>query len=196
MGLAEDIRRIVDADRDWIQQRFLIDTPFPPQIVWNPDPNSLPFPLLASFVQTWRDMPREHAGEPPSVTDFDIIDFRKPMKYLMYLDVLDGGSDFQYRVYGTGISQISGFDLTGARLSETQIPPVTRDFMMACYAAVVSRRDLLFTEHHPPVHFKIATWSRVLAPLVDDTGAVARIVAINYPDRLREPTDGVRPLTA
>ncbi|NMM42856.1 hypothetical protein HH303_00090 [Rhodospirillaceae bacterium KN72] len=194
MGLTEDVRRIIDADRDWMRQRFLMDTPFPPQIVWHPDPDSLPFPLLTSFVRSWRDMPRVDGGL-PSVDDFDIVDFRKPMKYLMYLDVLDGGADFQYRVYGTGISQVSGFDLTGMRLSETHIPPVTRDFMMACYGAVVSRRDLLFTEHHPPVHFKIATWSRVLAPLVDATGAVARIVAINYPDRLRDPTDGVRPLT-
>lgn len=163
-----------------------------PTIVWNPSPRTLPHPTMIKFYEAWAAMPRHGGQNLPLASDFDILTFEDAMGFMMYLDVLDGGADFRYRVYGSRVAHYSGFDLTGKRLSQAQIPSITREFMAACYMAVTARRDPMFTFHSSPRHFLKVAWNRIAVPLVDADGAVIRVIGANIPTGDRQPEDDVR----
>ena len=67
----------------------------------------------------------------------------------MLLDLVEGGRDFRYRLYGSMIASISGFDMTGKLLSEHPASPYVAEFALASYRAAVQRREPVFRERHP-----------------------------------------------
>lgn len=54
----------------------------------------------------------------PMRKDVDPIELKDHLSSLFMLDVLDGGLDFRYRLVGTMIAEMSGRDVTGAKLSK------------------------------------------------------------------------------
>jgi hypothetical protein len=93
------------------------------------------------------------------------------------LDAVDGGRDFHYRLYGTILARISRFDMTGRLVSQFPASVYAAEFTLAAYRAIVRRRQPLYTERAPVGAEETATWQRIVLPLVDDTGAVARLIA-------------------
>ena len=177
--LAADM--ILSDERDRVAAFFAREAMDPPTFVWNPDPETFPHLLLKEFLATWQAMPRTDACPLPQVRDFDVFTFRHAIGHMMYLDVIDGGRDFRYRVYGSRIAQFSGFDLTGKYLGHADAPSISRDFMLACYKALIRRQEPLFTQHKSPRDFLVATWSRLLLPLVNEAGQTERLLGVNIP---------------
>jgi hypothetical protein len=99
----------------------------------------------------------------------------------MLLDLVEGGRDFRYRLYGSMIASISGFDMTGKLLSEHPASPYVTEFALASYRAAVQRREPVFSERHPVGAVQATRWQRVALPLIDDDGVVTRLLAGTAP---------------
>ncbi|WP_420416265.1 hypothetical protein [Pacificispira sp.] len=110
---------IISDERDKVAEFFAREEMDPPTFVWNPDPETFPHPLMKHFLATWQQMPHAPDRPIPLAKDFDVFAFRSAIGHMMYLDVIDGGRDFRYRVYGSRIAQFSGFDLTGKNLGKS-----------------------------------------------------------------------------
>lgn len=154
-----------------------------PSVQWKPDEEAMPSEAMRSAHSCWGALGQVGENETPHYRDFDILQFHDAMGYLIYLDVLGDGTDFRYRVYGGRISHYSGFDLTGQTLSRAKIPDVTREFMGACYMAVVRRPEPLLTVHTSPRDFLMVSWSRLILPLINDAGVVTRLLVCNVPSK-------------
>jgi hypothetical protein len=118
----------------------------------------------------------------PRQTCFDVLAIPSVLGFLMLMDVVDGGEDFYYRVYGSRIAQDTGFDMTGKLLS--CVPTVTSlaAYFMASYRAVVHQRKALLAYHQPPPGQPIRRWARLILPMVDEEDRVSRLLVGNIPN--------------
>tara|TARA_R110000772_G_scaffold73216_8_gene159947 strand:+ start:9094 stop:9621 length:528 start_codon:yes stop_codon:yes gene_type:complete len=66
---------------------------------------------------------RRGARFAPAWGDFRLIDLAGHIiPYMRVADVIDGGRDFKYRFWGTGLGAVHALDRTGVRLSEVDSP--------------------------------------------------------------------------
>lgn len=73
-------------------------------------------PKLGSLCRLWEAKRGNRLA--PSRSDFTVTELRPWIGHLMVIDVLGAGQDFRYRLYGTDLVDIFGFDLTGRLVSE------------------------------------------------------------------------------
>lgn len=97
---------------------------------------------------------------------------------LCIVDVLDGGKDFRYRLYGTTIAREAGFDMTGRLLSEYPIAKMI-PFFGDAYNEIIRRRCAAFGEHNPGVD-SVRRRRRLLLPFSTDGETVDKILSCNY----------------
>jgi hypothetical protein len=115
-----------------------------------------------------RNMPQRRSLDPQEVVWL--------LGRIFLLDVLEGGADYRYRLFGSAMAMVYGEDLTGRRLSE-----LGRDgfesAMRADYDAVVATRAPLFRRGDllwPGKEY--VGVERLLVPLSDDDRTVSMIL--------------------
>mgnify|MGYP001162381607 CR=1 FL=1 len=151
--------------------------------VWCPGIDALEEEVLRILQAYWADLP---AGcRVPRAAAVNPARMKPALGYVMLLDVLEGGRDFRYRVYGSAIAARSGFDATGRTVTELPVAPLT-EYFLAGYRACLRRVAPLFTRHAPPVLLHVVGWDRLILPLEDDGGAIARLLVGNVPRRWPE----------
>jgi len=150
-----------------------------PVTTWNPTPDSLPTSQLPFVLQYWQSL-RDADGHvaPERIDPFAL---KPALGYILLLDVLEDGLDYRYRLYGSEIARVSGFDMTGKRTSEMVTGPLASTFYIATYRAMLKRREPLFTWHEMPMQITINNWDRIVLPLTDTDGRVSRIITCNMP---------------
>lgn len=149
-----------------------------PVVRWTPEAESLAAPQLRVLLDYWEGLPRGPAA--PLAARVDALHMRGALGFVMLMQAVDGGRDFRYRVYGSGIAAHSGFDATGKRVTEIAVAPLT-EFFLAGYRAVRARPVPLFTRHVPPYRIHPVSWDRLILPLDDGTGEIARLLVGNVP---------------
>lgn len=149
-----------------------------PEVIWAPTDADLRSPLLRKFSAVVAGY-RNSDGQVPA-SSLRLEDFGGLTEWLMLVDVMDGGSDYQYTFYGPSIAEYYGQDMTGRRTSEFQ--GHIASFFAGLYAAVRSRREPVYSEHEPPAQVFVRVWQRLIVPLVDPQGQVVRILVLNVPD--------------
>ena len=78
-------------------------------------------PALAGLLACWEE---KRAGRPfPDRADIRPEEFRKMLPHVGIVEVLDGGADFRFRLFGAELSAITGFDRTGETFSEMKAAP-------------------------------------------------------------------------
>ena len=162
-----------------------------PTLVWSPSLDSLSRPSHVKTLASWLDLPKHPNTDIPHYRSFDIVEFWDAVGQCVYLDVVDEGKDFRYRVYGSFLAQAVGYDMTGRLLSE--FPFTRRDAVVfyAAYQAVCVRSEPIYTEHNPRLKFENGTWSRLTLPFAGDDGKVARLLTANLYAAGRMPNDNV-----
>jgi hypothetical protein len=68
-------------------------------------------PELRALFTLWNDLRADRAL--PDRKDFDPFVLKRWLGHVMLVEVTDGGADFRYRLYGSELVEIFGFDLTG-----------------------------------------------------------------------------------
>lgn len=145
-----------------------------PLLVWNPAPDQMATEPLRHLLGHWRSL--ADGARLPGAAQVDPFDLRPALGYVMLLDVLAGGEDFRYRLYGSAISSVSGFDMTGRVVSELPASPYVREFSIAVGRAAVRRREPVYTARHPVGAEDTNVWERLALPLGDADGRVVRLL--------------------
>ena len=145
-----------------------------PDVVWQPAGDSLMLPQLRFLHGYWTELAGTRSM--PRASEIDPLGMRPALGYIMLIDPVPGGVDFRYRLYGSRIAAVSGFDVTGRRVSEHPASPYIIAFTLALYRAAVARAVPLFAEHGPPATLHTASWHRVILPLAGAAGEVARLL--------------------
>lgn len=178
---------IIDAMRDGLLAGDLgpLAAPFlrhglrPPVARWNPRAEDLPTAQLPFVLAYWHSL-RNAAGHvaPEHIDPFAL---KPALGYILLIDVLEGGEDFRYRLYGSEIARVAGFDMTGKRTSQMVTGSLASTFYIAGYRALLRRPEPLFTWHEMPMQITINNWDRIVLPLTDSDGRISRILTCNMP---------------
>ena len=159
-----------------------------PLIIWSPKASELPHPAIRAFAKACLSMGdgRQHL----KAEQFDVGKLANLSKWLMIVDVCEGGSDFVYTHYGEGISKYYRRDMTG--YSTSQFGGYISAFFSALYRAAMIRKDWVLSEHEPPDTIFVRRWCRLAVPLTDGLGEVVRFAVLNIPENeLRGALDSV-----
>lgn len=149
-------------------------------------------PYLGGFVRYWEG--RRRGGDIPDRADIDVLDLKPWLGWLNMLDVIDGGADFRYRVFGTHHVARLGVDVTGKLASESSVA-IRANFSAFLGRIVATRQPVLTvvaqknltTEH-------IYEWRRLGVPLTRGGTAVDAIMVLAEAGDLRLVGAGVTPL--
>ena len=173
--VAQWTRHLIDGDLAPIDAVFASHGATPPEIAWQPVAAQLSPAPLRFLAAHWAQLPRR--ADLPHVRQIDALQLGPALGCIMLLDAIDGGRDFRYRLYGTIVTRISRFDMTGRLLSQHPASSYVAEFGLAASRAALQRRQALYTARAPVGAEETATWHRLALPLIDDTGAVVRLIA-------------------
>ncbi len=165
-------------DEAAIARRFAENGLDPPLLRWQPAQRDLAIRELVFLREFW-DSVRGPAQELPHPERIDPFALKPALGYIMLLEVLDDGWDYQYRLYGSKIAEFAKRDYTGLRTSELLVPWISM-FYIAMYRAVLRRRDCLYTENAPPPDVATTRWHRLILPFGED-GRITRLLVGNVP---------------
>ena len=159
-----------------------------PLIIWSPSKNELPHPAIRAFAAACLSM--GDGRQRLKAEQFDVGKLHNLSKWLMIIDVCDGGSDFMYTHYGENIAKFYRTDMTGRRTS--QFGGYISAFFSSLYRAAMIRKDWVLSEHEPPDSIFVRRWCRLAIPLTDGLGEVVRFAVLNIPENeLRGALDAV-----
>jgi len=150
-----------------------------PEVVWQPRLENVPQPQLKFLLNYWRDLAGTRAM--PLADEVDAVAMRPALGFIILLDVLEGGRDFRYRLYGSVLADASGFDMTGELISAHKASNHVSWFYLATYRAALIRREPAYTEHGPASAINTKAWQRVVLPLGDPKGEIVRFLVGNVP---------------
>lgn len=128
-----------------------------------PGPDDLRYTPLRVIHGYWSGLPRvDGVAQQTRVEPEAIV---PALGYVMLLDVIDGGQDFHYALFGSKIANVAGFDMTRKRLSEVPTTSPARRLFHAGYLAVVRHRTPLLLVQQAPDSIMIGSWHRLVLPL-------------------------------
>jgi hypothetical protein len=125
---------------------------------------------LRALEQYWQR--RRGANPLPARRDIDPVDMRPWLGNVALVQVVDGGRDFVFRLYGAELAHIFGRDMTGQ--SARSFPPHHVEIITGPYREVVRAAAPRYTAHILNIgDRRYAAWERVILPLADKAGAAA-----------------------
>jgi hypothetical protein len=138
---------------------------------------------LGQTYRVWNEA-KIKRGALPARADIDILLLKDLLPRLTLYDVIDGGSDFRYRVHATESAAVLKMERTGKLRSEIEQPPARATRMDATLRRVVASGRPLLTrlrsqDGTPPLFV-----TRLFLPLATDGSAVDMVLVA------REPTLG------
>ncbi|WP_416899824.1 MAG: PAS domain-containing protein [Minwuia sp.] len=152
------------------------------RITPSPRREDLHYHALQSLHDYWTGLPKVEGVA--DVMKVDPSSITPALGYVALLDVIDGGRDFYYSLYGSKTANVSGFDMTHKHLSEIPTTPEIVTFFRAGYMTLVTHRVPLLTVHKAPDHITISWWHRLLLPL-GESGEVRRLLVGIVPTRTK-----------
>jgi hypothetical protein len=178
--------RLVSDEPETILRVFAKHGSSHPDVLWNPTAEQVPTPPLKFLAARWSGL--ASGASLPAVASIDALELKPALGYIILLDPIDDGRDFRVRLFGTSISSVSGFDLSGRLLSDHPASGYVVEFMIAATRAALQRRVPLFTGRRPVGAQDTRRWLRLAIPFADDGGRVGRLlvgtVALGNNDRL------------
>jgi len=170
---------IVVGDTTAIRAAFATVGASGPEVIWRPGLEQLAHRPLRFLLEHWTKLA---AGrEMPIADEIDAIAMRPALGFIILLDVVEGGRDFRYRLYGSALAAASDFDMTGQLLTEHKASPHVYGFYLAAYRAALRRREPLFTDHGPSHAVRTKAWHRLVLPLADSAGTIVRFLVGTIP---------------
>jgi len=124
----------------------------------------------------------------PRRGDIDPMDFVYVLSHVALLDVLPGPPPaalrFRYRVYGTGLAAMDGFDMTG-RLIDDWPTPEFRDLLQASHRDVAEARAPRLRVRQSVIDGRLRVQEGLQLPLSEDGLTVSMILtAIQFREAL------------
>jgi hypothetical protein len=133
-------------------------------------------PRLLSLFQLWQS--KRNGRLAPTRSDMRAEDLQPWLGNIILLDVIDGGKDFRYRLFGSVIAREAGFDMTGKMLSDYPIKS-RAPFLFEVHRELVRRACPAISEHNPDVP-NVRRRRRLLLPFSSDGKSVDMTLSANY----------------
>lgn len=150
-----------------------------PLVIWKPNLEQMRSEPPRHVLAHWSSL--AGGSRLPGHQQVSPIDLRPALGYVLLLDVLEGGEDFRYRLFGSAIGSVSGFDLTGKLLSEHPASAYVTEFSLAVGRAAIRRRQPIYTVRRPVGAQDTSLWERLVLPLVDEADSVTRLMVVATP---------------
>ena len=129
-------------------------------------------PKLHELLDFWN---RKRGGRRlPARRDFDIFELRPWLGHLHLVEVVEGGRDFVFVVFGSELAVGYGIELTGKTLAA--VPPGARESTQRAFATACTTRAPLLIEDDPLVRSSIDRVESLILPLSADDRAVDRLL--------------------
>jgi hypothetical protein len=133
-------------------------------------------PLLQRLLELWHV--KRGQRPMPARADFDVLELRDWLGNLMLLDVLEGATEFRYRLYGSVLASYYGRDLTGR--STAALPPETRSIVCREYGEVCASRRPMMVERKRSVRHSARIVAKLILPLSRDDGDADMLLIASY----------------
>lgn len=133
-------------------------------------------PRLRDLFAFWQA--RRGARAMPTRRAIDAIDLWAWLGNLILIERASAG-EFRYRVYGTGLAEYYGRDLTGK--TTAQLRPEVRALVLAEYSEVCRTGQPLLVTHTRRVREQRTPVEKLILPFSGDGEAVERLLAGAYP---------------
>ena len=145
-----------------------------PAIIWAPRADDLAPRQLRFLLTHWTEL--KGARRYPLCGQIDPFQLQPALGFIALVDVVDRGADFRYRLFGSKIAYVSGFDVTRRLVSQHPASPYIVEFSLAAYRAVLRRGEPVATVHSPPPAVSTTVWHRLVLPLAREGGAIDRFL--------------------
>lgn len=124
-------------------------------------------PSIESLYRLWlRTRDRSPGRRIPAWSDVDVIDFGPWMGRLQVLEVVNGGTDFKFRVHGATFREWVHEDLTGTFVSE--LDARYGSTLVERYRAAFVQASPSLTVSEPLVQRPFLTYTRLVLPFGAD----------------------------
>jgi hypothetical protein len=123
---------------------------------------------------------RRRGARLPNRAAIDVVELKPWLGNLLLIEVIDGGRDFRYRVYGSTLAQYYGRDLTGKTIAEARAE--TREIVRSEYLSVVREGRPLLVKRDRPVLHRQARVAKLILPLTCDGSSVGMLLVGAYPE--------------
>ena len=163
---------------DLVRQLFNAAGARTPEVIRSPNEAELRSPPLRQFADICRHYTTPDGKIPTTAVRLE--DFGGLTEWLMMVDPVDDGRDFRYTFYGAAISEHYVQDMTGRLTSAFDGHIGT--YFAGLYKAAHQRREIVYSEHEPPINVFVRVWQRLIVPLTDSNGKVARFLVLNVLD--------------
>ena len=150
-----------------------------PEIVWAPGDRDCATSINNFLIAHWFQL--VPTGGIPPATSIDPSFFKNALGYVHLLETLEAGEDFRYRVFGSLISSVLGFDMTGHSMSAFDASDCIVDLAIAAVAASIDLRQPLLTRRASDGVAQISVWERLILPFADETGQICRLLVGTVP---------------
>ncbi|MDP6389287.1 MAG: PAS domain-containing protein [Alphaproteobacteria bacterium] len=171
------------AEEDYVQLDELftrVDKP-PPDLTWDPAADTIPDRRLVLLLDYWRSL-RVNGQDIPSAGAIDPLAMKFALGYLLLSDVVRGGDDYRYRVYGSTVAALSGSDLTGRHASD--FGDGRSLFYISTYKAILLRRQPLYVRFDAISVAEVESWWRLVLPLAGADGEIVRFLSVMVPETM------------
>jgi hypothetical protein len=149
-------------------------------------------PAMRRLLDYW--LAKKGTRIAPARADIDPLDIPYALGDLLMLDVEHTGGEagplFRYRLTGSRIVLLTGYDLIGT--TTAAIPdPANRAYLEAVYRRVVAERAPILVEHHRPIDGRPRAYALLVLPLAND-GVTVDILMVHqiYDDAPRRTGAG------
>jgi hypothetical protein len=133
-------------------------------------------PRLRRLLAFWND--KRDGGALPACASIDALELWGWLGNLILIETAAAG-EFRYRVYGTGLAEYYGRDLTGK--TTAALRPDVRELVRREYAEVCRTARPLLVTHTRRVHEQPMRVEKLILPFAGERGAVTRLLAGAYP---------------
>jgi hypothetical protein len=127
---------------------------------------------LIDLYRLWQSKCRN--GRLPARADFTVDDLRPLMGRIAILDVVDGGADFRFRLYGSDIARAYRGEMTGKSVREYR--PHFYAKIAPGYQDVVATRKPRYDEMQVDDEMMLYRWERLVLPLASDGTTIDMIL--------------------
>jgi hypothetical protein len=119
---------------------------------------------LRALAGHWAGLAR--ADRLPGRADLDPVALSRWLGNLILVQVVDGGADFRFRLYGSKVAESNHRDMTG--LSVNALPATDVAIVAGGYREALARRAPVYRGHTIIDDGRTFTWERVILPLASD----------------------------
>jgi hypothetical protein len=133
---------------------------------------------LCALHRFWLDKKLRAGGRLPGRSSIKPEELKAWLGWINLMEVVDGGRDYVFRLYGSHVAREFGRDLTGR--SVTELPPEHVPIVTAPFQRVIRDRLPCATRHLIQLEGRSFVWERLVLPLAEDGGTVDILLICLY----------------